>query len=638
MAGLVGIVGGAPRLEDFMQGLRLLQHHPSFRSRLYCHNDALLLGATYRDNAPPLDAADPGQGVAVLIYGAPVDRHRGRVIHAERVLRDYQCQGLAAIEALDGGFVVVVLDQRQRRLFLVNDRMATLPVQYRAGKDFFAFAPEAKAVLRGLGAAPKLDATGALEFLDMGYAVGARTLIEDIKLLEPAQVVEVGLDDARAVFRTYWTLRFQPRQDLRSVAKAADEMYEILGGAVANALTPLPGGCDLLMTGGYDSRTLCALLCAQARRPARAISWGISEDIPGSDPVIARQVAARHGVPFQFLRYDHETVADYAESWAFISELGSDNLGNFAAGHQALYALGPMPPVVLNGDQMFGTGGIPVNAADALETASGIPAQGVAPGLAAVLRPDRREQAAERVMAGVRALCASRQGDSAKNIQDYLGYHLRVARWLNAPTYFREPMVSPLRPLLHAPAVEFFQALPETLRVDKRLLVAMLQRRLPHLLEFPIAKSNSLVDWNRAFTAGPGTAEFFWDLALDERLAGSPLAAFIDGEAVQRLFAAYVASAPPPMQREPQRVGRIVELRRAMSRWQWSSLAVRALQRGVRRATGRQLGPSAFRVLQRIALINLLLRTMDCGWFRNGDPWQAGREVIIQSPCMFGVG
>jgi hypothetical protein len=210
-----------------------------------------------------------------------------------------------------------------------------------------------------------------------------------------------------------------------------------------------------------------------------------------------------------------------------------------------------------------------------------------------------------------------RAQEAPKDVQDYLGLHVRMTRWLNAPTYFREPMVSPRRPLLLQPALDFFQTLPGAFRVDKRVLVAMLRRHFPRLLAPPAAAANSLVDWTHAFTdSSAGAGRALRDLLADERLPGSPLGAYLDPDAFHRSCDAYFSQRVMPMERRPKAERVLRGLRRFMSQMPVAGRGVRWGERGYRRLAGRPVGASRGLVLARLGLLAALFRCVDQGCFR----------------------
>ena len=104
---------------------------------------------------------------------------------------------------------------------------------------------------------------------------------------------------------------------------------------------------------------------------------------------------------------------------------------------------------------MLGPHGIPANVADATEEVVGLAARALPPALDEVLRHDRRLTAAELFHRQVERIVVRSGTRAPKDVLDYLFFHLCAFRRLLAPNYFREPMVTARRPLLHNGIVQF---------------------------------------------------------------------------------------------------------------------------------------------------------------------------------------
>ena len=621
MAGIVGRVGRTDT-DRFVNALQFLRHDGRFVVERYRDGERLQLAGVHRSDNMLRHAFEPTCRVGVAVYGSAHTPGARSPTEPKNVLEAYLAGGVAPLLMLDGAFVIVVVDEPRGELIIVNDRLATHTVAYIADRDSFTFGPEAKAVLHAASREPRLDTTGALEYLSLGFAVGQRTLFCDVTRMGPASVLRVDLADGSFTETTAWDLTFREDRALRRESEVIDALHDTLQAAVARATNALEGGYDLLLTGGYDSRALLALAAASGRLPQRAVAWGVDDAIPASDPFIARQIAQQFGVPFAFMHYDHETFTTRAEPWTYISELGSDNLGNFAAGHDALTSDATLAPVVVNGDQMLGFGGIPATFRDAFEVGTGLPYTGIAPGMRKLVQPKRASEACERTSASLVGMALQRREGPHKDTQDYLAWHTTGVRWLGAPMYYREPMVSAVRPMVDRDTTELFARLPQLFRVDKRLLVQMLLRRLPSALDLPIASANSLVDWTVAFSSQTPTGTFFREAASDPLVLETELGAFIDADALRSAIASYVNTRHVPLRRTPSAKRGVTGVRRSAARWYLASVAARRVQKVLQRASGRSVGAQQPRVLWRVMLLNVLLRTIDRGWFHVGPPWK----------------
>lgn len=615
MGGIVAAVGPHSREADFPAALDSLKHHRSFRSAVYVSTEFFRLGAVFRENDPPSSAWNPELGAGAVVYGFACDHSPVPVrTDAESVLRRYIRGGIEEVCTVDGSFSLAIVDLRRSQLFIVNDRTATIPHQYLTIRGTTGIAPEAKALFNLMSAPAKLGLDGALMFLSIGHGVAHQTLFEGVHLLEPAQVLSVSLKTGEIKTATYWSLRFEsdPRMKER---QAADELFKALGDSHEAAVADRPAPMELLLTGGFDSRAVLGFLAKTGWPPSGCLTWGVDDSIPFSDPVIASSVARDAGAAWKFLDYDGEAFSEFAREWAIISELGSDNLGSFAAGADFLIRGREPAEAVVIGDQILGSAGLPLSRADAIETAAGVPRDGLSVGLRSFLRSPARETVGGAVKAHLQAVADRCENDAPRDLQDFLNFHIRLARWLNAPNYFREPMVSPRRPMLLGPVLGLLRHFPPGLRVEKRALVAMLNRHFPALMVHPRASANSLVDWLAMFSGDGPCAPRFQVLLNAPALLDGPLAEVLDADAVRRVASAFASRRRSSISRAPAPERRLPGLRRAAGHIPVAGAALRAVERGWRVLAGRGSGASVERVAMRLALISLFMGCIEDGEF-----------------------
>lgn len=615
MAGIVGVVGGQVPGAQKETALKRLCHHPCFAQEWLFESPCVSVGAAFRRDCPPAFFSNPHSGVTVLAYGMPLLKNQcWRAVRPEEIEESYDERGAHGMFRFDGSFVVVVWDSKAGKVLVVNDRMGSIPVQYAAVPGRFAFAPEAKALFPLLDLQPRLDAHGIIAFLAGGYPIGDSTLFERVHLLEPGHCIEVNTADASASVKRYWDLKFSmgPRVSLR---EASLQLYELILDSHQACLADAPTRVQLLLTGGYDSRTILGALQAIGRPPEEAMTWGISDGITGSDPELARRLAGICDVPFRSLRYGATTVPEHAEEWSYVSELSSDNMGNYAAGASFLYGDANPAPVVMIGDQMLGPHGFARDLADAAESVTRVPAGRLPLALEGLLRRDCRSDVVGSYHQQVQRIIADSPGSSPKDVQDYLFFHLYVFRWLLAPSYFREPMVSPRRPLLLNGIVDFTSALPPWLRVDKRVLLKMLHLKMPQLMRVPRNSVDSLVDWGFELRGQEGLRGLTANLLRFELLQKTPLGGLLDQGAFEALVAGFFSQIPEPRSRGLYLVTKLFALRRALSRTPALGRFSRSVEPIVKRILGVSEGDRAVQVIIRLAQVALLQRCIERSWF-----------------------
>lgn len=593
-----------------------LCHHSCFENRIIRDNQNVLLGAAFRNDSPPDIYSEKKAGLSVVVYGFPLQAAGiATPVTARQIIDRYHRYGIDSIFQLDGFFVIVVLDEAARTLWVVNDRTGSLPVMFAEKNGSFAFAPEAKAIFPLLDVQPRLDPQALIAFINCGHLIGDGTIFSAVKLLEAAHFLRIKTDTLEVACDSYWDLRFSPAKKT-TIRDAVDGLTTAMENAHRAVLADDPMRLQLLLTGGLDSRAILGNLSALGHPPDEVLTWGVTDTLPRSDPELARQMADACGVPFRFLHYDADTFSANAMRWAYTSEMMSDNMGNFAAGADFLYKDMPPAPVVLIGDQMIGPGGFAADFNGAVESITKVPQGGLLPSFEAILKKGRRH-AAQSFRNQVNRITSRCGSNDPKDIQDYLFFHLYVFRWLYAPGYFKEPMVTVRRPLMLSQIIDLTMSLPRWLRVDKRVLVHALKSQYPDLMKVPSALAHSLVDWNYEIRRIYELKAFFLDQLGFDQVRSTPLGEILDREKYEGLVNGYFTAEAIPVRRKPRALAHLFFMRRFLSRSPSLGRVAKRMENRMKDWTGWKEGVRTDVVLRRIALIGLMQRCIDEGWFEH---------------------
>ena len=325
-----GAVGGAGASTAFGRSLQMLCHGPRFDAEVIHHDASVALGVVGRKEPQVTTWSGAGGSMLAAVYGRPsAERPSWRAVNAETVGELYLDRGVEGLAGLDGSFVLMVLDRSQEKLIILTDRTGSIPVVHARGSEGIAFGPEAKALFGLAGLVPRLSGDSSVSFLNLGYPIGNRTIFEGVDQLPPGSFLEIDLRGDRVDIGRWWDLRFAPQTGMRR-DDAVVALDQAMVAAHRLVLADTPKRTHLLLTGGFDSRAVLGYLEALSAPPAAALTWGVEEALPGSDPAIARAVAEGAGVPHRFLHYGADDFTREADRWAWVCELSSDNMGNYA--------------------------------------------------------------------------------------------------------------------------------------------------------------------------------------------------------------------------------------------------------------------------------------------------------------------
>ena len=223
-----------------------------------------------------------------------------------------------ATKKFNGIFALALWDRRERRLWLVRDRIGVKPLYWgRLPNGGLVFGSE----LRALRANPRFDASlnmsAVAGYLRSACVAAPLTIYRNAWKVPPAHILTVSAEAEPKLIR-YWSLRDiaaagQRSLDHRSDMEVTDDLECLLTDAVGRQMVAdVPLGAFL--SGGIDSSAVVALMQKQSNRPVRTFSIGFHEQ-EFNEATHARAVAKHLGT-------DHtELIVDPAAAQAVVGRL-----------------------------------------------------------------------------------------------------------------------------------------------------------------------------------------------------------------------------------------------------------------------------------------------------------------------------
>jgi len=343
MPGIVGIISQRPSKEysPLVESMvKCLKHEPFYADGTYINEELGLWGgwACHEgafDDCLPIwnekkdicllfsgeDFADQADIDAVRVRG-----HECGSNNASYLVHLYEEMGCEFLGKLNGWFSGVLLDFRERKLVLFNDRFGVNRLYYHEDASGFYFSSEAKALLKILPATRQINLRSLGEVLSCEAVLENRSLFSGISLL-PGGSSWVFSRGAPVKKKTYFKKEAWENQPELS----EPDFYEKLKETWARVLPKYFRGkqsIGLSLTGGVDSR----MILAWAHRPPGTLpcyTWGGTyRDC--ADVKIARRTAklcqqAHNTIPVgaEFLSQFH----DLAETTVYISDGTMDVTG-----------------------------------------------------------------------------------------------------------------------------------------------------------------------------------------------------------------------------------------------------------------------------------------------------------------------
>lgn len=411
---------------------------------------------------------------------------------ARRVAEQYRRGGAAAVEALPGSYVIVLVDHQADAIYVWTDRAATRPAFLANVDGVVVLAPELKCfhALRGLR---RVLVPGSLAAMTMnGALIDEHTYYRDVQLLGPARRVEIRRTGVRLA--RYWQREFTyPRDELPAAAEVAERLCDACRRHLARFRRPI-----LALSGGLDSRVLLAALRRSGLRPP-AVTWGFDHTAGNtSDFQIARRLAAQSGTDHRLYELDVDALPRHAERVVYLTDGLTGHLGNYTEGERVARELAAEFDAVVRGDELFGDYRVVPSRSAALSEV------GLNVGKRLwLLRFLLRRDVADAVLHDYRGQCeqllSSIPGPPVcpTDLADVLFARTLLPRAIGSQHAVFRAHLDIVSPLLDPSVVDLVRACPPEQRAHKRFVASAARAEFPAEFAISLNTTHSRVSWRQ---------------------------------------------------------------------------------------------------------------------------------------------
>lgn len=212
---------------------------------------------------------------------------------SEVLLHGFEEWGRAVLDRVKGMFAFAIYDNEAGSLFLARDRFGIKPLYYHAGRDFFIFASELKAIRAHPEVPQELDYSSVCDFFTYRYVPSPKSILRGVKKLEPAHYLTLSRDFSVGGGRYY---------ELKSgnAAPPESQAVERVGSLLSDAVkchVDADVKVGSFLSGGYDSS---ALLLYQKRLGYEPAAFALGfEGWEKSEHFAARMVSQHLGTSLE---------------------------------------------------------------------------------------------------------------------------------------------------------------------------------------------------------------------------------------------------------------------------------------------------------------------------------------------------
>ena len=428
-------------------------------------------------------------------------------------------------KGLNGAFAAVLVDPAQGRVVLLTDHLESCPLHVTRHQGCFYFATEVKAILALAHLPCRPEVPSVLSTLTNEQLINGLTIVEGIRRLPYSTACRI--QDGVVQEERIWRFLLQDGAPDRGLEQHLADLREVLHAATARAVRFGPTG--LLLSGGYDSRTILAFM--QNRGALLAVTYTAREkEHPAGDAAVARRVAALFDLPHCLVRHDGGQILEAIRQSIF----DSDGAGVMYEGFwdQIHRDLGLQ--YMLIGDECFGRTSGGVRRSDMLDFVGIHPLEDW-PVFWPLLLPKRLEEFWHVSREQCGRLAAEFSHGDLRNRIDEMWHVQGLVQWFSPKrrAIIRHGLHM-RRPLLDLQVLDLVRTIPARYRMSKALARTALRREAPQVFKIPFAHYREDVDFQPHFAAlesqgGQVSRYLFEDNPLMEE--------FFDLTALRRLVA-----------------------------------------------------------------------------------------------------
>jgi len=262
-----------------------------------------LCSAKYRGQPHSAYIHEPSSGVHMFIHGEIYSRNIFHDKDSRKEISElyemFLKKGAKIFYEMNGAFTVIVYDAARKEVNFITDRASLRKIYYRYSKGVVEFSSELQPLLReGVRAAANVSTVANI--LTFGYPLGRKTIISDIEVTGPAEVVsfsEAGKEACR-----YWDWNFSEQKNNH----CEEEYYSLLEDSVFQCVHSA-SNVTVPLSGGLDSRVL-ATMSKRAGKDVTAWNFG---DKRCSDVRIAQKVAHELSVDYKHFSFSDDFIYEH---------------------------------------------------------------------------------------------------------------------------------------------------------------------------------------------------------------------------------------------------------------------------------------------------------------------------------------
>ncbi len=187
-----------------------------------------------------------------------------------------------AVKLFNGMFAFALWDRSEREMHLVRDRVGIKPLYYAINQNNLIFASELKPLIKSGKINKRIDVSSLGEYFRYNRVPAPKTIFEDVKKLEPGQILTFDLESKDINIDRFWNALNVFEEGAKkpftgSFEEGKNELRKRIDKAVKDRMvSDVPLGAFL--SGGIDSSLVVATMQKISSNPVKSFSIGFEQD------------------------------------------------------------------------------------------------------------------------------------------------------------------------------------------------------------------------------------------------------------------------------------------------------------------------------------------------------------------------
>jgi asparagine synthase (glutamine-hydrolysing) len=212
----------------------------------------------------------------------------------EVVLVAFAEWGMDMLKKFIGMFAFCLHDRKNKKMYLVRDRVGVKPLYYYYYSGTLLFSSELKAFHKHPSFSKVLNEESLFTYFQFGYSINPATIFKNTFQVRPGAYIEYDITNRTLSEKKYWEIEdYYQKKIKRSEEEIFYELEKLLSSAANyRMVSDVPVG--VFLSGGYDSSMITALLQKERTERIKTFTIGFSDSNFDESPH-AKKVAQHLG-------------------------------------------------------------------------------------------------------------------------------------------------------------------------------------------------------------------------------------------------------------------------------------------------------------------------------------------------------